>query len=76
MRQAPARSEQTEPAQVIDFHSKRRVASRLNLRTQIVNRALTAAVLAPTVYDALDICSKALLELGELAIATEGLRHE
>ncbi|SEE00514.1 hypothetical protein SAMN02787142_4319 [Burkholderia sp. WP9] len=45
--------------------------------TELANRALRAAALAPTVFDALDICADALQALAALAVVVpmEGARH-
>jgi hypothetical protein len=43
--------------------------------TELANRALRAAALAPTVFDALDICADALQALAALVQPAEAHRH-
>ncbi|SAK98118.1 hypothetical protein AWB80_07464 [Caballeronia pedi] len=62
---APARSELPE-SQVAA-----QAAAFLNL--EIINRALRDAALAPTVFDALDCCADALLDLAQMIRAE--VRH-
>ena len=58
MHHIPARPEQTQ------FHTY----------PELINRALREAALAPTVFDALDICGAMMIQLAELCRQAE-VRH-
>lgn len=49
--------------------ARARASESEQTHTQIINRALRDAALAPTVFDALDCCADALRQLAEMSRA-------